>query len=239
MKNLSPWLASSKKDYNLALDIYLSLNLDDSRAKFYKAHLNLPKNNAGKMAAFNMLKNDLLNYARIHKIKAFRVALTNKNIDPKITQSLKAAGQQMESLGKQLTKIPFKDLSVEKQTLSLELKALYKKNSSIHANLKVSSSSSKRAEYVACLLENEKEIAHKLALFDDRIPATNNLKPSGRFSKKQIENIPDENIRAESKLLRIEANKKYLARNKSATAKKQKAQVLIRKKEMKEWGQYD
>lgn len=62
--------------------------------------------------------------------------------------------------------------------------------------------------------------------------STTDIKPTGNFTKEEIERMPDAVFAAQCKMLRIEANKKYLKRK---DIRNQKGTDL-RRRELEEWG---
>jgi len=67
---------------------------------------------------------------------------------------------------------------------------------------------------------------------DDASINTDDQKPSGRFTKEEIDRMDDPIFATESKMLRIEANKKYLKRKDI----RNQTELDLRRKELEEWG---
>lgn len=83
--------------------------------------------------------------------------------------------------------------------------------------------------------KNDAELAAKLAK-EAELLAKPEVKSAGEYTREEIEEMEDEEMKENCKRARIEANKKYLRRDDTQMTDERKAQLELRAKELVEWG---
>lgn len=250
---LAIWLGNKKRDYKEGLSIYKDLAVNPKRNSF----LDTPVPGGVQI---NMMFNDLVRYARIHKIQpksaeqaALELNETKSSFKNIVTQKQPVQTQTDQFIEKSRVHI-FTNPIVDYNKLPGELKSVYDKFHELYAQY-----DSKRIELVELaelpdknverrllaetIVELKKTIRTNWDKIDDWWKANNGEAPkaeqpktaSGKMSKAEIEKIEDPEIKVLSKKMRIDANLKYISRNHATDVQKVKEKLLLRTKELDEW----
>lgn len=257
-ERLAIYLATKKKDYAEGLAIFKALAVNPDRNRFYDTPV--PGNHQ-----VNMLNNDLMRYARIHGIKpksAKQVKKEQLQNDAAFQKLVKKTKQKppkdaqpdksIESIRVRVMKNPvvnYNELPEELKVVYDEFKNLYDSYDRNRAELvdlaEVEGKNDERKALAEAIIASKKTIRENWDKIDSWWKQQNGdgtgtedapAVASGKWTKSEIERMADPDIKAKSKLLRIEANKKYIARNAGSETEKVKAKLAERKKELDEWG---
>jgi hypothetical protein len=248
---LAVWLAGKKKNYREGVAIYKVLAVNPKRNNFFSTPV------PGKMHE-NMLNTDLQRYARVNNIKPRKASEVKKKVAKE-----KAAFEKIIKKQKQLPELYeepetvrvriLKNPKVNYDKLPENLQKVYDRFEGLYREY-----DDKRLRLIelpkdATHNAERKQLAQEIVALKKTITANwqeidtwwenrgetkkpENVKPSGKMSKAEIESLADPEVKALSKKMRIEANLKYLARNHSSDVAKTMKQVEERKQELEQWG---
>ena len=245
---LAVWMGSKKRDYLNGVSIYKDLGVNPERNEFYSTPIPGPVHE-------NILLSDLSRYARVHNIRP---------VNPK--QVIKARAKQEEAFKEitkkqkprfdakaEFTRVEvLKNPKVNYDELPDNLKAVYDQFKELYSNYdncrarltelpKEATGNPERKKLAVEIVALKKTITANWNQIDswwnNRDKASRQpVKPSGKMTLAEIESVVDPEIKALSKRMRIEANLKFLTRNRQSTNAKTIGKLEARRKELKTWG---